>query len=250
MLHMPVPRHRAGVHRPARRPDAGDVPRPRRGAAAPALGPRCARSSSVARWARCAATSSRTLPAARGVVDVRPCRRRSSWSPDRSVRAANTPYCRCCHRRQITPVARAGRIPAAMAASGSCPCRVFFRSLADADDQPAQLRCHYIRARYLERFGTALSFTSASRTTASTHRRHCTCASRPSTPPRHADHGRVASRSPSRIACARSWCDISAKPNGPVPRCDTAHHRARVPDSRRPAVPVARVGRLIPPGGS
>ena len=36
----PVPRHRAGLHRPARRPDAGDVPRPRRGAAASALGPR------------------------------------------------------------------------------------------------------------------------------------------------------------------------------------------------------------------
>ena len=33
-------RHRAGVHRPARRPDPGDVPRPRRGAAAPALGAR------------------------------------------------------------------------------------------------------------------------------------------------------------------------------------------------------------------
>ena len=35
----PVPRHRAGDQRPARRPDAGDVPRPGRGAAAPALGP-------------------------------------------------------------------------------------------------------------------------------------------------------------------------------------------------------------------
>ena len=35
----PLSRHRAGHHRPARRPDAGDVPRPGGGAAAPALGP-------------------------------------------------------------------------------------------------------------------------------------------------------------------------------------------------------------------
>ena len=36
----PLPRHRAGLHRPARRPDAGHVPRPGRGAAAHPLGPR------------------------------------------------------------------------------------------------------------------------------------------------------------------------------------------------------------------
>ena len=36
----PLSRHRAGLHRPARRPDPGDVPRPRRRAAAFALGPR------------------------------------------------------------------------------------------------------------------------------------------------------------------------------------------------------------------
>ena len=34
----PVSRHRAGHHRPAGRPDAGDVPGPGRGAAAPAIG--------------------------------------------------------------------------------------------------------------------------------------------------------------------------------------------------------------------
>ena len=34
----PVPRHRAGLHRLARRADAGDVPRPRRSASAPPIG--------------------------------------------------------------------------------------------------------------------------------------------------------------------------------------------------------------------
>ena len=36
----PVSRHRAGVHRPARRADAGHVPGPRRSASAPPVGPR------------------------------------------------------------------------------------------------------------------------------------------------------------------------------------------------------------------
>ena len=44
----PLPRHRAGDHRPARRPDPGDVPRPRGGAAAHCARAACARSPSPA----------------------------------------------------------------------------------------------------------------------------------------------------------------------------------------------------------